>query len=146
MKKLASLTAYLLFVMSTFAQTPAELQTKIKANVDARSYSAAIAELRELQTKDRNLFEANNYGYLLGRLAERTRDFALAMSAYQSTASGASLLAPYAKWHMSQIARSTGNLTLERILLQELISASPTSLFISAAKNRIARSFYESGN
>src|SRR4029077_8702242 len=106
MKKLASLTACLLLAMLTFAQTPAELQTKIKADVDAHSYSAAIEELRALQTKDKKVFEANNYGYLLGRLAEKTGDFALAMSAYQSTAAGGSLLGPYAKWHMSQIARS----------------------------------------
>ena len=146
MKKLASLTACLFLAMSTFGQSSSELQAKIKADVDARAYLAAIEDLQELHAKDKKVFEANNYGYLLGRLTERTGDFALAMSAYQSTASGASLLAPNAKWHMSQIARSTGNLTLERILLQELIAAAPTSLFISAARNRIARSFYESAN
>ena len=146
MKRLASLTAFLFLTISAFAQSATEFQTKIKAAVEAHEYSAVIETLQEFRANDKKAFETNNYDYLLGRLAEKTADFALAMSSYQSAANRGSILAPYAKWHLSQIARSTGNLTLERVYLQETIAGFPTSLLLNAAKNRLARSFYESGN
>src|SRR5262245_57732267 len=101
MKKLAALTTCLLIAMPLAAQTSAELQTRIKAEVDARSYAAAITDLRDLRAKDESLFKINNYDYLLGWLAERTGDIALAMAAYQSAAKEERDLSPYAKWHLS---------------------------------------------
>jgi len=146
MKRLAVFTAALIFVIPAFPQMATEFRARITAAVDARDNSSAVKVLREFQTKDKKVFEANNCDYLLGRLAERTGDFALAMSAYQAIATRGSILTPYAKWHMAQIARSTGNLTLERVYLQELIVGFPESLLSTAVKNRLARSFYESGN
>jgi soluble lytic murein transglycosylase len=147
MKRLALIVASVVtFALSAFAQTPAGFQTKINASVDDHAYLPAIETLREFRNRDRKIFEANNYDYLLGRLAEKSGDFALAMSSYQSMVSRGSILVPYAKWHLSQIARATGNLMLERVYLQELIADSPGILLSSAVKNRLIRSFSESRN
>ncbi|MEP6850184.1 MAG: transglycosylase SLT domain-containing protein, partial [Acidobacteriota bacterium] len=91
-------------------------------------------------------FEANNYDYLLGRMAEKSGDLSQALANFQSVAARGSVLSPYARWHEAQAARSTGNLMLERLAIMEIITSSPTSLVASAANNRLARSFFESGN
>ena len=60
--------------------------------------------------------------YLLGRNAERTGDIAGATAHYQAIASSDSVLREYALWHLAKIARSTGDLVLERERLQQLIA------------------------
>lgn len=147
MKGLARLTfCCLVFVLSTAGQTVEEFRAKIAAEVEGRTYLTAMETLQDLRSKDREIFDANNYDYLLGRMAEKNGDFALAMSCYQSVVVRRSILTGYAKWHMSQIAHSTGNLLLERIYLQELIAGLPSAILTSAFKNRLARSFLESKN
>lgn len=147
MNRLAILTGCIFaFNFLTHAQTPAEFQGKIKSQISDRAYLPAVDTLREFRAKDLIAFEANNYDYLLGRLAEKTGDFAQAMTSYQSVASRGSVLEPYAKWHLSQIARSTGNLMLERLYLQEIVAGYPDMLLSSAARKRVARSFSESKN
>lgn len=147
MKRLVSLAAALIFIVSSsVAQTPAEFRSKINASIENREYLAAIESLQKFRSRDRKIFEANNCDYLLGRMAEKSGDFALAMASYQSVASRGSLLAPYARWHLSQIARATGNLMLERLSILEMMAASRGTLLSSAANNRLARSFFESKN
>lgn len=128
------------------AQSPPPTHQAIKTAVENRDYSAAIKELEQLAKPDRAVFEANNYDYLLGRMAEKSGNFAKAMSAYQSVVKRNSVLKTYALWHLSQVARSTGNLVLERVNLNELIATGAGSLLEPAAKNRLARSFAESKN
>ncbi|MGH9820845.1 MAG: hypothetical protein ACRD43_11805, partial [Pyrinomonadaceae bacterium] len=147
MNGLALLTACIFaFDLLAHGQTPADFQAKVQNDLADRSYFPAVETLRELRGKDLKVFEANNYDYLLGRLAEKTGDFALAMANYQSVTRRESVLMPYAKWHLSQIARVTGNLMLERIYLQEMIAGSRDTLLLSAARNRLIRSFSESKN
>ncbi len=95
---------------------------------------------------DKKLFAANNYDYLLARMAEKRGDMALAMAKYQSVVNRKSTLSEYAKWHLSQIARSSGNLTLERLYLQRLSAENANSLMLQAANNRLAKSYFESKN
>ena len=147
MKRLLSLSVVLIVLISSSpAQTPAELQSKIKASVENREYAQAIESLRKFKSQDQKNFEQNNYDYLLGRMAEKSGDVALAMGSYHSVAARGSLLASYARWHISQVARATGNLMLERLSIMELAATSPSSLLLPAARNRLARSFFESGN
>src|SRR5205814_8909885 len=84
--------------------------------------------------------------YLLGRNAERTGDIAGATAHYQAIASGDSVLKEYALWRLARIARSTGDLVLERERLQQLIAAAPSSLLFDAAALRLSESFFESGD
>ena len=147
MKKLRVLfLSLLIFSPAIYAQDFAAAHTKIREAADERNYSAAIIELRNLETADKNVFRLNNYDYLLARFSERKGDFAAAMANYQMVAARNSVLKEYALWHLSQIARSSGNLMLERTYLQELIAFSPQSLLHNAAKNRIGRSWFESKN
>ena len=144
----------LLFILFLFtitftnvhAQTAAESHTKIREALERREYLIVVSHLDGLAKADRKAFELNNYDYLLARMAERTGDHARAMANYQSVVKRGSVLKPYALWHISQVARATGNLLLERTNLQELMILVPESLLYSAAKNRMARNFVESGN
>ena len=85
-------------------------------------------------------------GYLLGRNAERTGDIAGATAHYQAIASSDSVLREYALWHLAKLARSTGDLVLERERLQQLIAVAPSSLLFDAAGLRLSESFFESGD
>jgi soluble lytic murein transglycosylase-like protein/predicted negative regulator of RcsB-dependent stress response/Tfp pilus assembly protein PilF len=90
--------------------------------------------------------EIPNYTYLLGRNAERSGDIASATASYQALAANNSLLKEYALWRLSKIARSSGDLVLERERLQQLISTAPSSLLYEAATLRLVESYIESGD
>ena len=127
-------------------QNPSEIEKKIKQSVESREFGAAIGELEKLRLADEKTFTARNYDYLLARMAESNGDLATAMASYQTVADRDSALKPYAVKHLSQIARSTGNLMLERLYLNEILLFSPDSLIADSAALRLAKNSFESGN
>ena len=135
-----------LFAPMVGAQTLVERQQKIKLAVANRAYKSAAQELNEFRRIDAKIFEINNYDYLTARVAERQNDFATATANYQTVVKRNSVLRDYALWHLAQMMRANGNLTLERLLLQQLIIAAPDGLLTDAANFRRAQSFYESGD
>jgi len=146
-KRALSLFAILIFSVLAFpAQQDASRVDRIRTAVDNREYPVAISLLNDIANSDRKVFELNNYDYLLARMAEKNGDFATAMANYQRVATSGSVLKPYALKHLAEIARDSGNLMLERMYLQQIVSFSPDSLIAPAAQNRLARNAYESGN
>lgn len=127
-------------------QTLRERQERIRASVDAADYGAALTELRALSASDPAAFALNNYDYLLARLSERQSDVAGAAASYQKLVARNSVLTEYALWHLSQLARASGNLVLEREQLRQLLATSPASLLRDAAEARLAESLFESGD
>ena len=128
------------------AQVSSESHTRIRAAMAERSYLLVASELRNIESKDPEGFKANNYDYLSARMSERTGDVASAMAAHQGVVNRGSVLKPYALWHLSRLARASGNLTLERVSLQELLSLSPDSLLVYPAARRMAQSWFDSGS
>ena len=148
MKKYFALLLFSAFIFQAaiLAQDFGETHRKIRKAVENRDYSSAADELQAMQKKDKKVFELNNYDYLLARIAERRGDFALAAANYQSAAARNSILKEYALWHLAQIGRSSGNLMLERLYLQEILVSAPHSLLIETVNARLARSYFESKN
>lgn len=147
MKRLPLLLVLVLTgIINSYSQTAAESHQKIRAALERREYLIVIADLENLAKNDRKIFELNNYDYLLARMAEKTGDFAKAMANYQRVAKRGSVLKEYALWRLSQIARSSGNLMLERLDLNELIAFAPNSILQTAARNRLIRSWFEGGS
>ncbi|MGI9055604.1 MAG: tetratricopeptide repeat protein, partial [Pyrinomonadaceae bacterium] len=136
----------LISAANLFAQNFQETHRKVLTAIENRDYQTADGELQTLQKSDKKTFEQNNFDYLLARLLEKRGDFALAAANYQSVANRNSILKEYALFHLAEIARSNGNLMLERIYLQEISAIAPNSLLTDAAKARIARSYFESKN
>ncbi len=128
------------------AQTARERHASIRAAVDTNDTAAATAALQSLQTADPALFTLNNYDYLLARLSERRGDMAGAAVNFQAVVARNSMLSQYALWHLAQFARSTGNLTMEREQLRQLLVTTPSSLLSLAARARLGESFFESGD
>jgi tetratricopeptide (TPR) repeat protein len=149
--KYKNLLFLLIFVFSLpmlkiSAQNFGETHRKIRQSVENRDYAAAENELKALQKSDKKLFEANNYDYLLARMAEKRGDFAVAAANFQAVANRNSVLKEYALWHLALIARNSGNLLLERLFLQEIQIVAPESLLAKAVNARMARSFFEGKN
>jgi soluble lytic murein transglycosylase len=139
--KLSAVFLIAFFALTISAQT---FQQKIRAAVESRDDASAFAELENLRQTDKKTFELNNYDYLLARVAERRGDFAQAAANYQSVVKRNSVLSEYALWHLSQTARASGNLMLERVYLNELTTTAPNSSLTAAANARMARSYFES--
>lgn len=135
-----------LSVEAVKAQGARERQVQIRASMEGGDYAAAIKELRAMSSSDPGAFALNNYDYLLARVSERQGDVAVAATNYQKIVARNSLLTEYALWHLSQIARSTGNLVLEREQLRQLLATTPASLLRDAAEARLAESYFESGD
>lgn len=140
------LLIFSLFAPALIAQTPAEAHERIRRNLADRNYHAAFNELRELERRDAPRFRANNYDYLLGRVAEKIGDVATAMASFQGVAGRGSILKEYALWHLARGARASGNLMLERVYLHELTAFSPNSLLTPPANRRLAESWFDSEN
>ncbi len=121
-------------VNQLFAQNFQETHRKILTAIESRDYQSAVGELQTLQKSDKKTFELNNFDYLLARLLEKRGDFALAAANYQSVANRNSVLKEYALFHLAEIARSSGNLMLERIYLQEISAIAPNSLLTRCRK------------
>ncbi len=147
MKRLFFIFLWLgLFVIQNYPQNPAENSQKIRSSIESHDYQAALTALDALEKSDKKVFEANNYDYLAARMLDKTGSLAAAAAKYQSVVNRSSVLKQYALWHLSQIARSSGNLLLERSFLQEILAYAPDSLLADAVKARTARSFLEGGN
>ena len=144
MKKFFFLLFILFFTLDISAQSRDEIHSRILDAVENRDYQTATGELQNLERTDKKVFAHNNYDYLLARLAEKRGDLATAMTNYQAVVNRNSVLSEYALRHLSQIARVTGNLMLERIYLRELLTVAPHGLTGSAANARMARSYFES--
>ena len=135
-----------LFSVNIYAQTLIENHQQILKSFETRDYQSAIKELEALKKSDKKIFELNNYDYLLARISEKKGDFAAAMANYQTAANRNSILKEYALRHLAQIARSSGNLLLERTFLQEILTFAPESLLTEAVKIRQARSSFDGKN
>jgi len=128
-----------------FAASSPESQAPIRS-IEERNYDVAIARLRELESKDKAAFGAQDLDYLLGRLEEGHGSLASAMARYHTVAQRDSVLSSLAQRRMSAIARSTGNLMLERIYLLELSLGDVDAALASGATRRLAENYLESGN
>jgi TolA-binding protein len=90
--------------------------------------------------------QSPNQDYLLGRQAETAGEMAAAATSYESVVTRNSILKEYALWRLARIARSTGDLVLERERLQRLVTSAPNSLLYETAALRLSESFFESGD
>src|SRR5258708_3372012 len=124
-------------------QSLQDRQRKIRLAVESNEYASGVAELGELAKTQPSLFALNNYGYLLGRLAERQGDIWTAASSYHKLVAERSILSEYGLWHLAQIARLTGNLMLEREQLRQLLVTAPGSQLRNAAFLRLGQSYFE---
>jgi peptidoglycan lytic transglycosylase len=128
------------------AQTPQKTSNEIRAAMDARDFDRAEKLVRELRSTDAAAFTANNYDYLLGRLAERRGENAEAAALYLGLLNRNSILAPYALWHLSAAARANDDLPLERQYITRLLAQYSASALTGKARERLIESHRESGD
>jgi tetratricopeptide (TPR) repeat protein len=137
----------ILIVLVTASAAHAQSATDpIRTSVEQGNWSTVVSEVTRIRASDPSGFQAKNYDYLLARASEKTGDVAGATSSYQSVVTRNARLAEYALWHLSRMARATGDLPQEREHLRRLVASAPGSLLYDAAVLRLAESFFESGD
>lgn len=147
MKHLAAVIAVIVLVVSGAAPFEQKTATSaIKDLVAKHDHVALIERLTTLKSSDPKQFAAQDYDYLLARIAEAEGSTALAMVNYNSVANRDSVLRVYALAHLTRIGRSAGNLFLERIYLKEITLLSGNESFSAAAEYRLVRNAFESAN
>jgi soluble lytic murein transglycosylase len=119
---------------------------EIRAAMDARDFARAERLARQLWASNPQAFTANNYDYLLGRLAERAGARVEAIGFYNAVLSRQSILAPYALWHLATVARASAELAAERQYLNRLSASFPASVAARKARERIIDNLRESGD
>jgi soluble lytic murein transglycosylase len=119
---------------------------EIQAAMEARDFGRAERLVRNMRAANPQAFTANNYDYLLGRLAERKGAQAEALGLYNAVLNRQSILAPYALWHLATVARASADLTAERQYLTRLSASFPASLAARKAKDRMIDNLRESGD
>ncbi|MBX3243369.1 MAG: transglycosylase SLT domain-containing protein [Acidobacteria bacterium] len=129
---------------SVFAETADEHFRRIRDLQIAHDTPSAINELRSFIQKYPEESTANDLDHLLARMLEDTGGQAEAMALYAEVHARRSLIGDHALWRMSQIARGSGNFTLERIYLSELEAFYPESILLSAADRRSVHSYFDS--
>jgi soluble lytic murein transglycosylase-like protein/TolA-binding protein len=129
-----------------FGQGLDQRAIQIRAAMDARDFDRAEQLLNDLRSTDPETFALNNYDYLLGRLAERQGHLADAMALYLGVIQRRSVLSSYALWHLSSIARASGDLAAERQYLSRLLASDPGSGPATDARSRFVDNLLESGD
>src|SRR6185503_15144948 len=99
-----------------------------------------------LKAADSAAFVRNNYDYLLARLAQRRGARSEATSLYLGIVGRNSILARYALWHLSEIARATMDSGLERQYITRLLAEFPSSTLWRKARERMIDNQFESGD
>jgi len=144
----ASALALLLAVFAGHAasQTLQSKANEVRVAMDARDFSRAESLSRELRSVDQAAFTRNNFDYLLARLLERRGARSEASSLYLAMLERNSIVAQYALWHLSLLAKSSGDLALERQYITRLLVSYPASALVSRARERLIESHLESGD
>src|SRR6516225_5439394 len=110
MRRVAAVISLMIGIPGILAAAPVNAESlREKANsirqaMDARDFDRAESLVRELKSTDPAAFTANNYDYLLGRLAERRGLQTEATALYLGLVARNSSLSQYAIWHLAEIA------------------------------------------
>lgn len=128
------------------AQTLQSRANDIRAAMDAREFTRAETLARELRSNDQTAFTRNNYDYLLARLLERRGAKSEASAVYLGLLDRNPIVAQYALWHLSLLAKGSGDFALERQYITRLLVSYPASALSSRARERLIESHLESGD
>lgn len=140
----AALFLLLIFNNGANAQDIQTRANQIRSAMDGRDFERAEQLTRQLRQESQPAFLANNYDYLLARLAERRGGNAEASSLYASILNRNSILAQYALNRLAGLARASGDLALERQYLTRLTASYSSSPLASLARERLIESLRDS--
>jgi TolA-binding protein len=138
------LTFIVLLTCKSTVNAQTELPERIRQAVQQKNWESAKADIEKLRTADAQTFQAGAYTYLLARIAEDSGDSVAALAQYRAALN--TQLSGYALWRLSRLARSTGDLSLEREHLRRLLASSPPNVLYDAALLRLTESYFESSD
>lgn len=134
----------------------AQLSLRVPANDPAavsavelykqRRYQEAAGELATFRKRDEAAFRKGNFALLSARIAGREGKPATAIEDFANVTPGDASVKQIIDGRMSQIARSTGNSLLERLLLRDAVFDIRDNETAYHARERMAKNSIEAGN
>lgn len=113
---------------------------------EQRRYEEAAGELATFRNRDEAAFLKGNFALLSARIAEREGRIATAFEEFAGVSTGDAAVKQIIDGRMSQVARSTGNPLLERLLLRDAVLVLPRNEVAYSAQERIAKNAAEIKN
>ena len=142
MRFLASvLTILTLLVRILSAQTPAPPVPFSNAFL-RDDLAVVLSELRLAETSDPEAFAADDLDYLAAKISLAAGDHAAAAAYFLKTSTRPTELASLANFHLAGVARVSGGLLPERLLLAELTLYYPNNFAAEAAGRRMTENLF----
>ena len=142
-----SIAAIIFLILSAAAARAADVDfDRLRDALNKSDYGSVADQLKSIESSQPRTFAERHLDYLLARTLERLGDTSGAVGRFESVRRRGGPLRDHALWHLSTLARSSGNLFLERIYLSELAAFNDGSLFAIAARERLAESYLDSGD
>ncbi len=123
------------------AQIRPELHRQVRAALAREETTQTARLLEDIARSSPVAFAANNYDYLLARLAQRQGNAAEAKRLYQQVAARGSILSAYALWHQAELARQSAQYADEQSVLDQLLTRHAGFLHRRAVVQRLAASY-----
>ena len=133
----------LIFAGVCIARDPAASQREVVAALERSDYVDAEVKLKQIQTEAPTDFTANNLDYALARVLQRNKKQAEAKQLFEAVVARNSNLSPYALFHLSEMARATHQISIERSYLDKLLKTSPGSVPAKQAQRRLGENYLE---
>lgn len=105
-----------------------------------------LSELRLAETSDPEAFAADDLDYLAAKISLAAGDHAAAAAYFLKTSTRPTELGSLANFHLAGIARVSGGLLPERLLLEELMLYFPNNFAAEAAGRRVTENLFESAD
>ncbi|MBK9214031.1 MAG: transglycosylase SLT domain-containing protein [Chloracidobacterium sp.] len=140
---LASLLLAALLALNAAPQPREELQRPNEQSISAPNGEDMITHLRDAFREDTARFDSGNSGYRLAHLSDLAGQPARAIAWFHREAGLGKGLDGFALARSSRIARSSGNLLLERIYLEQLRTIGPDTELARASLDRLAENSLE---
>lgn len=127
------------------SETPTVAHEALMSSLAVRDYGAVERGLLAMRASQPDIYGANNYEYLLGRVLEAQGKWEDAIKSYRQIISAKGLLSEYAYLRLAEIAKQKGDYAAQGKYLELIIQLYPDSLLKSRARMMLVENYVKTG-
>ncbi len=132
-------------VLVQASETPTVTHETLMSSLAIRDYGAIEKWLLAIRASQPDIYRANNYEYLLGRVLEAQGKWEDASKSYHHIISTKGLLSEYAYLHLAEIAKQRGDYAAQGEYLESIIRLYPDSLLKTRVQMMLAENYVKTG-